>query len=360
MMPSQCEFLRDHRPCTRRAPAAWAILLVTIAGGLPKISAADTSPGAQKQKSKTVPQRVSLSPRFVPGQSFRYAMEFETTTATTRSGLASDPQGPSRWVLDWNSTVRTEVLPAGADAPGGIRLRSTYEKSTATIRSDTFDPAADETREKYQKLEGKVIEFTLDGAGKVKSVLGLEGFVDEESSARSAREWIAQISASAGAPPGGVSVGETWVSEQPASSLPLDGLVWRSDSQYLRNEPCHPPNPDLPSPPAVADSNLNVQAMENCAVILTNLALVRAKMLRDATPEEYRASGVQSEGKWTGSGESLTYVSLATGLVVSVTQTESEEMDVTLKTSHGTSIHYAGTIASRSQVALVMDDASGK
>jgi hypothetical protein len=287
-------------------------------------------------------------------------MEFETTTDTKRSGLASDPQGPSSLVVDWNATVRIEVLPADPGAPGGIRLRTTYEKSTASVRSDTFDPVAAETQEQYRKLEGKVVEFALDADGKVKSVIGIEGIVDSEKAAQSAREWVAQLSASAGAPSGGVSVGQTWSSEEPADSLPIAGLVWRTDSQYLRNEACHPSYPDVPNMPAAAISAANPQAPKNCAVILANLNLVRPKTSRDPTPPEFRKDGVQSAGKWNGSAQSLLYISLATGMVVSVTQSGREEMDVMLTSNHNTSMHYAGTISTRSHVALVADGTQGK
>ncbi len=287
-------------------------------------------------------------------------MEFETTTETSRSGIASDPQGPSSLVVDWNATVRMEILPADAGTPGGIRLRTTYEKSTASVRSDTFDPAATDTQEQYHKLEGKVVEFTLDADGKVKSVTGIEGIVDSEKAAQSARAWIAQLSASAGAPPGGVSVGQTWSSEQPAETLPIAGLVWRTDSEYLRNESCRPPNPDVPTAAGDADSAVNSQAPTDCAVILANLNLVRSKASRDPTPPDFRKNGVTSAGKWNGSAQSLLYVSLASGMLVSVTQSGTEEMDVTLTSNHNTSMHYAGTISSRSQVALVTDDAHGK
>jgi hypothetical protein len=47
-------------------------------------------------------------------------------------------------------------------------------------------------------------------------------------------------------------------------------------------------------------------------------------------------------------------------MVVSVTQSGTEQMDVTLTSNRNTSMHYAGTISSRSQVALVADDAHGK
>lgn len=284
-------------------------------------------------------------------------MEFETTTDTSRSGIASDPQGPSSLAVVWNAKVRIEVLPADAGTPGGIRLRATYEKSTASVTSDTFDPAGAETSEQYHKLEGKVVEFTLDSGGKVKYVAGLEGMADSEKAAQSAREWIAQLGASAGAPPGGASVGQTWSSEQPADSLPIAGLVWRTDSQYLRNESCHPPNPDVPT---AAGSAANSQPPPDCAVILANLNLVRSKAARDQTPPDFRKNGVTSAGKWNGSAQSLLYVSLASGMIVSVTQTGTEQMDVTLTSNHNTSMRYAGTISTRSQVALLADDARGK
>jgi hypothetical protein len=99
----------------------------------------------------------------------------------------------------------------------------------------------------------------------------------------------------------------------------------------------------------------------DCAVILANLNVVRSKTAHDSTPEDLRKNGVQSAGKWNGTAQSLLYVSLASGLVVSATQTGEEEMDVTLTSNHyNTSMHYAGTISTRSHVALVVDDAAGK
>jgi len=357
-------FLSDRRTFTRCVSVIFAILLAISPGARAQNSAAKKSSPPRHQKGGAVPPRVSLTPRFIPGEKFRYEMEFETTTETSRSGLAADPQGPSSLVIDWNATVRIEVLPADAGTPGGIRLRTTYEKSTASVRSDTFDPAADETSEQYRKLEGKEIEFTLDAAGKVKYVAGLEGIVDSEKAAQAAREWIAQLSAAAGAPPGGVSVGQMWSSEQPADSLPIAGLVWHTDSEYLRNESCHPPNPDVPAAPGAADSAANSaansQPAADCAVILTNLSLVRSKTVRDPTPPDLRKNGVTSAGKWNGSAQSLQYVSQASGMVVSVTQSGTEQMDLTLTSNRKTSMRYAGTIATRSQVALVADDAHGK
>jgi hypothetical protein len=274
--------------------------------------------------------------------------------------MAKDPQGPAKLVIDWDATILLEVLPAESSAPGSIRLRTKYEKSTAHVTSDTFDPAAAATEEQYQNLEGKAVEFTLDANGKVISVSGLEEIVDGEKTVQAARDWIAQLSAGSGAPAGGVTVGQKWSSEQPAVSLPVAGLVWRTESEYLRDEICRPPNPEAaPTAPSVESAG-NPELAETCAVILTRLNLVRPKPVRAPTPEEYRKNGVQTAGQWNGSAESLSYISLRTGLAVSVTQTGTEEMDVTLTNGKNISMRYAGTILSRSQVALVTDELHGK
>ncbi len=108
-----------------------------------------------------------------------------------------------------------------------------------------------------------------------------------------------------------------------------------------------------PLPPSESAANAHTETGESCAVLLANLSLVRPKPVRDPTPEDYRKNGVQTAGTWMGSAQSLTYVSLRTGAVVSVTQTGAEQMDVTLTTARNTSMRYAGTIQSRSQVALL-------
>ena len=346
-------------PLQRRGFSAAAASYSPFASG--GFAAQDAGAKEKKSKHATAPTepRVSLSPRFSPGQAFRYSMEFETTTATSRSGLAADPQGPSKLVITWNATILLQVLPSDTNAQGNIRLRTTYETSTAHVTSDTFDPVAAATEEQYKKLQGKVVEFTLDANGKVILVAGLEDIVEGEKAAQAAREWIAQLDAGSGAPAGGVTVGQTWSFEKPAS-LPVAGLVWRTESEYLRNEICHPPNPEASPATSSADSTHDTQPAETCAVILTRLNLLRPKSVRNPTPEDYRKKGIQTAGKWDGSAQSLSYISLRTGLAVSVTQTGTEKMDVTLTTGRDTSMHYAGTVLSRSQVALVSGEMGEK
>jgi hypothetical protein len=345
--------MTNHGPFAWRAAALGVLALFIVPAAHAQLGPAGTLPHAPRKKNDAASPKISLTPRFVPGESFRYEMQFETTNETSRKGFATDPQGPSSVVVDWNATVRIDVLPLGEGAPGGMRLKATYEKSTATVRSDTFDPTAEETSEQYRQLEGKVIEFTLEADGKVSKVSGIEGMVDSEKAAQGARDWISQLGASTGAPAGGVSVGQTWSSEQPATALPIAGLVWRADSEYLRNESCHPANPDVPPGAGAAALSARSDVAPDCAVILAKLSLTQPKSARETTPPELRQEGVESSGKWTGSSQSLLYVSLETGLVVSATETGSEEMDVTLTSSHNTSLRYAGTISTRSHITLV-------
>ncbi len=305
----------------------------------------------QRNTSANAPPRVSLTPRFSPGQSFRYEMVFETTTAASRSGLASDPQGPANRVITWEAEIRLEVLPAPSSAPGAIRLRTTYEKSNAEMHSDTFEPDATALELQYKKLEGKVLEFTLDAGGKVISASGLEGIASDEKSLETARASIAQLASGPGAPVGGVAIGQKWSSVQAAESLPISGLVWRTVSEYMRDEQC--PRTSPAGAPSSSGEAANAVASETCAVIASHLDMVRPKRLRDPTPEEYRKNGVRTAGTWDGSGENISYVSLRTGQVVRMTQTDSEQMDVTFTTSANSSLHYTGTTQSRLQVDAV-------
>jgi hypothetical protein len=124
--------------------------------------------------------------------------------------------------------------------------------------------------------------------------------------------------------------------------MPLAGLVWRSNSTYVRNESCRP-----------ADVPASADAGELCAVILTRQSVDPRKQLRDPTPEDYRRNGLHTSGSWTGSGESLSYVSLQTRLVVSVTQDSSQQIDFAVTNPTGQSIRYAGKIETHSRVALL-------
>jgi len=316
-------------------------IVLFLCGLLPPCLVSAQAPATSPAAS----QRVRLAPQFVPGQTFRYQLEYRTTTETRRTGLVQDPQAPAQLEITWSALVRLEVLPAEPPAPGSVRLRATYEKSSATARSDIHDPEGASLAAQYSKLQGHSMECARTADGKVSNFRGLQDLGlprfdrGDPKAVAAVQDWLSQISSGVGGLAREVAPGESWSSEQPAAGSPLLGLVWRTESTYLRNEPCRPAVPLDP---------------EQCAVILTKLEMSQSRAVRDPTPDDYRARGLRTAGTWSGSGESLTYVSLRTGWVVSSTQSGSEEMDVNVSsTVDETSVRYAGRVRSQSQLSLL-------
>ena len=280
----------------------------------------------------------------MPGEVMRYQVEFQTASDTKAGGSIADPEGPSHVVITWDAKVRLEVLGAqGRTSSGSQHIRTTYEQSTATVQSDSPDPQTDAIIKRYQQLEGRSIEFTLAADGSVTGVTGLEALQSDQTSVNAAQQWMSQLSAGGGVPKG-IAPGMTWSSEQNADALPLAGMAWRTDSTYLRNESCGPALPSGASASIAGD---------NCAVILMSLTLSSPHAKSDATPDDFKRNGLQSSGHWNGSGDSLSYVSLRTGWVVSASQNSTQEMDVNITSSLGSTVHYAGTVATHSQITLL-------
>jgi hypothetical protein len=345
--------------------AIWYLLLGLTVGG-----AVDFSLQAQLRPKAAPAPGIALRPRLDPGQVKRYQIQFQTISETRRGGVVQDPQGPSRLVVTWDATVRLEVVgeAAAPDAIGKLpksaaanksraeskplhaapmRIRTTYERSVAMVTSDTPEPQAEEIEKQYANLQGRVIEFTLGSDGRVSNVTGLEAISTGEQSRQAAEQWVAQLSIFSEAPPS-IAPGQNWSSQKPAGLLPLAGLIWRSDSSYVRDESCRPADP----------ADVSTAPPEICAVVLTRESLSSPRALRDPTPEEYRRNGVRTSGHWTGSGESLTYVSLQNGWTVSITQNSAQEIDLTALNASGTSIRYAGTVETHSRVLLLPSEAA--
>jgi hypothetical protein len=329
-------------------------------------SAAAAAAQQNRSPAATAPARVLLQPRFKPGQVTRYHMTLESDSSTHQSGSVKDPQGPGELDVTWDATIRLEVSaaekgpgaasPARAAARVPVRIRITYESSQATVRSDTVEPQADNIQRQYSQLAGRSLEFTLAAGGQVSDVRGLEDFLTDDKARSAAEQWIVGIAAASAVPAAGVVPGQKWNSTR-AAELPLAGLSWRTDSTYVRNEPCAlavaaTPSGDAgPGPPTVR---------AECALILSRLALITTRAVSDATPDDYRRRNLRTSGHWNGNGQSLMYVSLDTGWVVSSTQESTQEMDVTIddvSPNPAGAARNAGSVTTRSQVSLLDDDA---
>lgn len=290
---------------------------------------------------------VHLLPHFAKGQSLRYRIETETTITGQTTTPIANPEGASRFQQTVNLVVRLDVLDAaGANAP--VRLRATYEQSDSRSGGNGFDPQAQSLDAQYKRLRGHSIEFSIAPDGTLSDFNGLEDIFPNRSAADSILSWARAISSGRGFPRSGIRIGQRWRGNSPVPGGPLEGLVWQTDSRYLRDEPCEPAA-NAPGESAPADSGANA-----CAVILTEVDLVRHGSGGDATPEEYRHNGLRTSGRWTGAAESLDSIALSTGFLVHSTQTGSQDMDYRIVSAiSGSAIHRVGHVQSQTEIALL-------
>jgi hypothetical protein len=92
-----------------------------------------------------------------------------------------------------------------------------------------------------------------------------------------------------------------------------------------------------------------------CAVILTRFHISRrGGEDDDATPETYLHNGLRTAGTWTGTGESLDDISLATGMIVRSTQTGHQDMDFEIASAaSGSKMQYKGHVDSQCEIVLL-------
>lgn len=315
----------------------------TLALGLAVLVAATACAAATR--------RIKLAPKFSLGQVMRYRIESSDKATGKTTGPIANPEGGSQSNNSVQMVVRIEVL--SLVPAGGVRLRATYEKSAAQSEADALDLSANSFSSRYTRLEDRTFEFTLEPDGKVSNTQDLTAAAAGQSpkAIEPVLTWLAQVVPGASFPKNGVAVGQKWTGEHPVEGAVLSGLTSRSESTYVRNEPCGSKSPASSTSAAAA---LGPAAAE-CAVILTQFQITRrGSSHADATPDDYRRNGLRTSGTWTGSGESLDSYSLATGLLVSSTQSSTQSMDYQVTSaSTGSSVHNVGKVQSQSHITLI-------
>jgi len=298
-------------------------------------------------------QKERLAPQFIPGEVFHYQIESHTINTVKTSTPIADPESGSRSTQTLDLLVRLDVLsPMPGSAPGSTRFRVTYEKSHAEAESDAFDPTGPSFEDQYSRIEGRSFDFTLGPEGKITEIKGLDAIFPNRATAEPAYSWIDGLFPQRAFPSGGISPGRKWKSERDVTGMPLDDLVWLSDSTYLRNEACA-------AAPVVPGASANVSASppSACATILVHYQMSRRGSAgSDATPSGYRQNGLRTSGTWLGSGNSLDSFSLSTGLLVSSTENGTQDVDYKITSaSSGSSIRRKGRVQSQLIITLVPD-----
>jgi hypothetical protein len=322
-------------------------------------------------------QRIHLTPNFTMGESFRYHIESQTITTGTTTTPIANPEAAKQLKQVADLEVRLDVVgvqPAASGTTGAARLRATYEKATAATQTDAYDPAAAALDAQYNNLQGRSVEFTIEADGKISHITGLDEAVSNPSAAAAVRDWITGFSPSANLPPEGIAIGQKWSAERPLENTPLGNLLWRTSSSYLRDEACELPGQSTSAAqnPAEATAGTSTGTPAApvkhaaplsgplCGVILTSFDILRRGSENgDATPEDYRHSGLRTSGTWTGKGERLDTISLQTGMLLRSTQTSTQKMDFEIVSAiSGSKIHYAGQVETQSEITLMPNAAT--
>ncbi|MGH9690833.1 MAG: hypothetical protein ACRD4C_07090 [Candidatus Acidiferrales bacterium] len=308
----------------------------------------------------TAGQRVYSTAKFVPGEMLRYRIDMRMTTTGKTTTPIANPEGASKLSQNISLLVRLDVLDPPSDAVASAdqtRFRATYEKSQAQSESDALDPDEPSLSHQYARLEGQSIEFTLEPNGQLADLKGLEDIFLNRSESDPMLSWLQGISAGNRFPRNGIAIGQKWSDEHPLEGLPLSDVIWRTESTYMRNEPC---SSSVPSS-ASRQSSEGKGSSEECAVILTSFDISRrGSPQSDATPQDYLRDGLRTSGSWTGSGESLDSFSLTTGLLRNSTQTSTQDVDYEIKSaSTGSRIHRVSKVQTQSEISLVSEPSPG-
>lgn len=311
--------------------------------------------------------RIQLLPKFSTGEILRYQINTRMTTSGVTTTPIENPEGSSLLKQSADMIIRLDILDAQPAAPGAgigrIRLRATYEKSDATSETDAYDPAAAALADQYARLQGRSVEFTMEPDGKLSDIGGLDDILSNPSTAPSVRSWMTGLVSSAGFPAGGIAIGQKWSNERPLTGTPLDGLVWHTEASYLRNESCRAAAPTPGQSDLRASASQQSAAVaplapasdnESCAVILTRFEILHHGSKDDSTPEDYRRNSLRTSGTWTGSGQSLDAISLASGMLISSTQSSAQDIDFAVTSVRsGTRLTYKGRVESQTEIRLL-------
>jgi hypothetical protein len=290
---------------------------------------------------------VLLFPKLSVGQTFRYKIGYRATTNTNTESTVAAPMAPTGGQTNANLLLQVEVNDLRLDAGRTVaRLRTRIVEPDAAVSPNSAqnpDGAA-----KSGKRE-KDVEFVLHADGQVTDVEGLDRLSTDEQAAW--QEWVARFGGGAALPEKGVKPGEKWKAEEPISNALLAGLTWEKESEYVDDEPCGAMKLTLQG-----DLIAGEQPQETCAVILTTAILKQKSSQKDATPEDYKLHDLRTSGSAKGKNETITYISLKTGLVVRATEDANQSMNVMVATADGSNrVHYGIDAESHAQVMLLAE-----
>jgi hypothetical protein len=294
--------------------------------------------------------RIHLRPQLVEGATLRYRIDTSTSSNEHNVTPVVNPEGATEYKQSTSLVLRLDVLrvqPPAARSIQTVRFRATFEQASSDSEANAYDPSASALDDAVDKLKGHSFEFSIDGTNQLADVQGLSQIAPDRDIAARALVWVHVLFAPIDIPAAGIGLGQKWTNEREMNDLPLTGMLWRNNSTYLRNESC--------AAASGVESLAGLGGQAECAVLLTRFTILRRGSDRsNATPEGYLRNGLRTSGKWTGSGESLDAISLTSGLLVSSTQTATQDMDYEIRSAASASrIRHVGHTTTQTEITLV-------
>ncbi|HMD06474.1 MAG TPA: hypothetical protein VKH63_03005 [Candidatus Acidoferrum sp.] len=301
--------------------------------------------------------RVVLFPKLSVGQTLRYQIGYSAKTIMNTESTVAVPMAPTGGQTNENLLLLVEVEDLRVDADRTVaRLRTRMVEADAGAAAATASDGKAATKSAQNPDEAaksgkreKTVEFVLHADGQVTDVEGLDRLSADEQAAW--QEWVARFGGGAAFPEKGIKPGEKWKAEEPIINALLAGLSWEKESEYVNDAPC-----GAMSLTPQGDLAAGEQTQETCAVILTTAILKQKSSQKDATPEDYKLHDLRTMGIAKGKNETITYISLKTGLVVRATEDANQSMNVIVaKTDGSNRVHYMIDAESHAQVMLLAE-----
>jgi hypothetical protein len=302
--------------------------------------------------------RDSLFPQLRAGQRLTYLLRYHMQKIVKTESRVVTSAGPQNIQNDAQWLIHVEILevkPQGGRAT--VRAKSwleTFDSSkldstaSSSENKQASSPASQGSAAEKPGPDSKTVEFTVLPDGRTEGVKGLDALFSEQRDAL--QLWLRQFAIAGVFPRGKLKRGQKWESTEPEETpAPIAKLYWNKQGTYVRDEPCGTKHLDDSAP----ISNKPV----TCAVILTSASLKQKGSPKDTTPGDYKLRDLKTMGAAKGQNETITYISLTSGLVVRVTEDAKQFMDVVIAKADGSNqVHYNIDGGSHTEISLVDSD----
>jgi len=294
-------------------------------------------------------QHVDLIPKLQPRQTLTYLIRYRSDKNVKTKSSFAVPLAPTASQIDARGLLRVKILDLQfTGAKPAVHARAQFLKDDAS--GAAAKPAGEKLKSEQQPLvqEGNPVEFTISRDGVAENVTGFDALNPDQQQVWQA--WLARFAVAWTLPVQRAKFGDKWKVEQPEQAAsPIAALTWARDSSYVRDEPCSPGQLSM-----TGQATPPNRLAETCAVLLTEAKLVQKSSPKDATPEDFKLHELKTMGTAKGSNELITYISLATGLVVRATEDASQQMDVIIAKADGSNaVRYNVDAKSRLEVLLL-------